>query len=364
MGQITWFTDEGAFDALAPEWDALTAADQTPFSDRAWFASWWRAFGGRSQMRVCTLAADGELAAVMPLHQRAGRLAAMSNFHTPLFRPASRDEDALRSVVGAALDRGAGELQLHALPASDGTLRAALEGSAARRRLALVESCHVSPIVDTSGDADAYHRAVAGKLRTIKRRMRKLEREHDARYLLSDGSEDFEGELERGLRVEASSWKSRAGSAILSSPETAAFYRGVARAYRERGELRLASLTIDGSPAAFNLCLLRAEKLFLLKTGFDERHRAHAPGLLLNLWLVDLCFELGLDAYELLGAQEPWKAYFATDERAHVRVRSYPRRPLSVARYLFRRNAVPVLRSSYERYRRRSSMARMPRHGG
>jgi CelD/BcsL family acetyltransferase involved in cellulose biosynthesis len=192
--------------------------------------------------------------------------------------------------------------------------------------------------------------------------MRKLDREHDARYVMTDGSEDLEAQLELGFRVEASSWKGRAGTAILSSPEAATFYAGVARAYQPRGELRLASLTIDGYPAAFNLCLLRARRLYLLKTGFNEDFRAQGPGLLLNLWVVERCFELGLDAYELLGAQEPWKAYFATDERRHVRVRIYRRRPLSMARYLFRRRAVPVLRRGYERYHDRAR--RRARRGG
>jgi CelD/BcsL family acetyltransferase involved in cellulose biosynthesis len=348
MGEISWITDDDAFEALAPGWGVLSSADPTPFSDAEWFACWWRAFGGGSQIRVCTLTRNGDLAAVMPLHKRAGRLAAMSNYHTPLFRPAARDQDALRAILGAAMGTGAGELLLHAVPTGDPTLEAALGESASRHRPILVEDCHISPIVETSGDPDAYWRA--RKLTGTFRKRRKLAREHAPEYQLTDGSQDLEGELERGFRVEASSWKSRHGSAILSSPQVLAFYTEVARAYRERGELRLASLTIDGRPAAFSYCLLRAGRLYLLKTGFDEALRRHAPGLLLNLWIVERCFELGLEAYELLGAQEPWKAYFATDERRHVRLRSYRRRPVSIARYVFRRAAVPVLRPGYEWY--------------
>jgi CelD/BcsL family acetyltransferase involved in cellulose biosynthesis len=348
MRHITWITDEAAFEALAPEWDALTSADPTPFSDPAWFACWWRAFGAGSRLRVCTATTDGELEAVAPFHERGGRLAAMANFHTPLFRPAARDEEALRAVLSAAMDARPGEVELHAVPADDPTLGAALDASARQHRRALLEDCHVSPIVDTSGDPDAYWRS--RKLGDMLRRRRKLEREHRPEYGLTDGSEDLEGELERGFRVEASSWKSRTGTAIQSSPQATTFYTGIARAYRDRGELRLASLTIDGRPAAFNLCLVRARRLYLLKTGFDESLRTSAPGLLLNLWLVERCFELGLHAYELLGAEEQWKAYFATDRRRHVRVRSYRRRPVAVARYLFRRRAVPMLRRAHERY--------------
>jgi CelD/BcsL family acetyltransferase involved in cellulose biosynthesis len=146
--------------------------------------------------------------------------------------------------------------------------------------------------------------------------------------------------------------KRRNKTAILCSPQTTAFYTLLAHAYHARGDLRLAFLYIDGVPAAFTLCLLRGRRLYLIKTRLDERFQQFSPGLLVNLCTVERCFELGLETYDLLGADDRWKASFANATSDHVRLRSYRRRPVPLARYAARRFGRPTaqrLRSRLER---------------
>ena len=137
--------------------------------------------------------------------------------------------------------------------------------------------------------------------------------------------DDLDAELARGFAVEASGWKGESGTAILSDERTMIFYREVAKRFAERGELRLSRIVLDGHWAAFDLCLLYRDRLYLLKTGYDERFRRLAPGLVMRLSIVERCFELGIDAHELLGDEAEWKRKFATGERAHVGFHAYER---------------------------------------
>ena len=94
---------------------------------------------------------------------------------------------------------------------------------------------------------------------------------------------------------------------------------------------------LDGHWAAFDLCLLYGDRLYLLKTGYDERFRRLAPGLVMRLSIVERCFELGIDAHELLGDEAEWKRKFATGERAprglpRVRARASGQRELHLPR--------------------------------
>jgi CelD/BcsL family acetyltransferase involved in cellulose biosynthesis len=339
---IEWVTDPAQLAALAGPWEALVAAEDHPFSDLVWLRAWWAAFGDGAQLCVCTHWRDGELTAALPLGLRRGRLFALSNYHQPLFRPPARDEQALRAVVDAALAESATELFIHALPESDAAMRALSRAAVDARRVLLVEPAHTSPIVDTGGDLEVYLRRLGA---TVKRRRRKLEREHEAAFRVDAGEENLNAALRRGFEVEASGWKSRAGTAVLSSADTVSFYTELAGAYRERGELRLAWLHVDGEPAAFNFCIERRRRLYLLKTGFNERFSSHAPGIVLHLLVVEHCFGSDLAAYELLGDAERWKLELATSERRHVRAWTYRRRPLPLARYVARRRAVPLLRT-------------------
>jgi CelD/BcsL family acetyltransferase involved in cellulose biosynthesis len=345
--RIDWIAGPAGFEALEEPWERLVAGANHPFSDHAWLRAWWRAFGGEAELRVCTAWCDGELEAALPAGRRHGRLFGLSNYHQPLFEVPARDEGAGRAVLDASLSE-AGELFLHGLAADDRSLADLRSLCDERGRLLLVEPAHKSPIVDTTGDFGAYEGGVSS---TLRRARRKLHREHAAALRIDDGGPDFEAALQRGFELEGSGWKSEAGTAILSHPETTTFYSELARAYRSRGELRLAWLDVDGEPVAFNFCIEHGRRLYLLKTGFEQEHRALTPGLVLNFLIAEHCFNSELDAYELLGDAEDWKLKLSTGTRDHVRAWAYRPRPLRIARYLIRKHAVPLARRVRSRTR-------------
>ena len=159
---------------------------------------------------------------------------------------------------------------------------------------------------------------------------------------------DLNSELARGFAVEASGWKGESGTAILSDERTMTFYREIAHGFAARGELRLSHIVLDGHWAAFDLCLLYRDRLYLLKTGYDERFRKLAPGLVMRLSIIERCFELGIDAHELLGDEAEWKRKFATDERAHVGFHAYERGLRGSMSYTYRATARPLLKRAYD----------------
>jgi CelD/BcsL family acetyltransferase involved in cellulose biosynthesis len=310
-----------AWGGLDGEWPA---PGPHPFGDREWFTAWWTAFGG-GEPRVARGAGG-----VLPLFARHGRLSAMANYHSPLF-------EAPAELVAAAFARRTPEVFLHALPQPP---------DPGRRRL-LVAPAHISPIVETGGDLDEYAKRLGS---TLKRRRRKLEREHEVNLRLDDGGDDLDAALERGFALEASGWKTRAGTAILSRPDTRAFYTELARTYRARGELVLGTLAIDGRDVAWHLTLRRGPRLFMLKTGYLEEAGKLAPGLVLHLLTIEHCFaDPGIEAYELLGDTERWKLEFATTERAHVRAWAFTRGPVGSARWVARRHAATLARRLRDR---------------
>lgn len=345
---IEWVTNACDLAALEPAWDALTAEEPLPFCSHAWFQAWNEGFGADRGLRVCVLWRGDELAAAFPLWRRGRRLEAMANaLHTPVFRPPARDPEALAAVLAAAVSAAdGGELTVEALAEGDAIVRALERAARERRRLVAVDRQHVSPVVDTTGEFDDYRHQMRRHWRELERRQRKLEREHSVRYELLRIPDDVDGELARGLAVEASGWKGAAGTAITSSADTLAFYRAVARGFHRTGRLRLSELWVDGRVVAFDLCLLHRRRLHLLKTGYDESIRSLAPGLVLRRAVVERCFASRLEAHELLGDDMPWKRLFATGERRHVRLAAYGPRPVPLARYAERR-AMPVVRRLY-----------------
>ncbi|MGB7686424.1 MAG: GNAT family N-acetyltransferase [Solirubrobacterales bacterium] len=349
---VEWIGEAPGFAALAGEWKALLPADHFPFDLHCWYLAWWRAFGGDDELAVCTVRRDGELVAAFPLRRADGQLKPLANTHSPLYRPLARDEEAMRAVVAAAMKEG-GDLALTGLPARDSSVAQLRDGARAASKRLLAEPAYASPLVDTSGDLDAWRTQSKPRWGApLERFRRKMGRDHEAEMEIVVAPRDLEAELADGFRVEASGWKGKAGTAIVSAPETETFYTDVARAFEARDELRFSRIVLDGQTAAFDLTLLHGGRLYLLKTGFDERFRRLAPGLVMRLSVIERCFEAGLRSHELLGEESEWKAKFATGSRPYISLRAYPRTPTGLARYTYRKSIRPGLRSAYRRLHR------------
>jgi Acetyltransferase (GNAT) domain len=348
--RIEWLGEPERFARLAADWDRMLPGDARPFDLHAWYAAWFQAFGEPGCMRVCLAWRGDRLEAAFPLVLRPRRsLAAMANVHSPVFRPVGRSPQAVRAVVDAALALGTNNVDLCAIPLGDDSLAVLREAADESGRRHAIGSQHVSPIVSTAGTYEDWRAGSRPRWGApLERFRRKMLRDHDTELAIVAAPGDLDAELARGFAVEASGWKGESGTAILSDERTITFYRAVAESFAERGELRLSRVVIDGQWAAFDLCLLHDDRLYLLKTGYDERFRRLAPGLVMRLSIVERCFELGIAAHELLGDESEWKRKFATGERAHVGFRAYERGLRGSVSYTYRSTARPLLKRAYD----------------
>lgn len=283
---------------------------------------------------------------MFPLYRERNRLRALANVHTPLFRPLAADAAALDSLL-AEVAGACSQLHVFGLPVHEEALTALIRTAAAQNRLPICEPAHVSPIVDTNGDLERYLNQQRSKLRETSRRRRKMQREHGAVFHSIERPRDLRTEIESGLRLEGSGWKGKEGSAILSAPQTARFYRSIADAFHARDELRLSTLELDGRLAGFDFALVAGGRYWLLKTAYDESLARLGPGMAMRLAVVERCFESGMDAHEFLGDDMEYKRRFSTSDRAHVEFRAYSRSPVPAGSYVYRRYARPAVRRGY-----------------
>ena len=340
--RVEWITGEKEFAALREGWDELAESSPRPFSGHDWFSCWWEAFGTGRRLRTCVLWRGNELAAAFPLCQHDGSLEALANVHTPVFEPLARRPADLGRIIEVAVTASAGSLRAPCLPVGEAASDELRRMSRRANRWLLATPMHTSPIVRTTGPIESYLRR-PGLRGPLPRFGRKMARDYDARFEILWEPKDLEQVLMEGFRLEAAGWKGRGGTAIISDPRTERFYRGVAHAFHRRRELRVSAIWLEGKMVAFDLCVLREGRLWLLKTAFDEHHRQLAPGLVMRLLIIERCFELGLDAHELAGDTAEWKRRFANDERSHVLLTSFARRPSNALHVAWRGHARPFL---------------------
>lgn len=118
--------------------------------------------------------------------------------------------------------------------------------------------------------------------REILRQTRGLARHGDVRMVTAQSPEDVRVAMETFLALEASGWKARRGTSILSQTRDASFFRSMTRALSRREQISVHILEAGSRVAAAGIVLKSSCSTWYVKTTYDEGLAEHAPGVLLS----------------------------------------------------------------------------------
>ena len=257
----------------------------------------------------------GTLVAALPLARRGRSLVALRSDHTPRV-DAVGDARATPALWEAIRRLGGWDtLKLRGVPA-DSPLALDLPALArADGCRAAVRGIGRAPWFEVDGIERRIHRRFRGDMRRLERQLGGVELERIAAF--------DRGALAEMLRLEASSWKGRAGTAIACDANLVAFYAAAARVFARRGQLTLAFLRARGERIAGCFALEDAETFHLLKIAHDPAYAHYGPGQLLVRETALDAGRRGLARYDLLGRDAAYKMKWTDRVRAHVEVTVY-----------------------------------------
>ena len=331
----------GGVDAFAPEWSALAERTKAPpWAWPEWFGIWQQAFSPSAPLVAYVARSDGRLSGVGAFRRQDRRLEAAANIHSPWWGVLAATEDAREAIFAAALREKPTRLEVHEIRENAGEAEA-IRACGAAQGYRIVESVFErAPFVRIDGDWQTYYHAHIDRRRRkeIDRCRRRLMDAHrlDYEWAIPDG-DGVDALLDEGFHVEASGWKGRAGTAIVSDPATALFYREIARWASSRGWLRLGFLRANGRAVAFDLALEKDGVISLLKGGYDEAHSRYGPGIVLLHDLLEDAFARGIKEVDLLGSSERYKLPWADATRNRSRVSAFSPTPRGTAEFGLRR---------------------------
>jgi CelD/BcsL family acetyltransferase involved in cellulose biosynthesis len=322
--RIEWVESPDRFRELAEPWPYV-GGGLLPYLRHAWFDAWLHAFGEGAAVATPVAWEGDRMVACLPAVRAGLDVRSMANWETPLFAPVATEPVHAATVVESAVERSRRALVLDAIALAGEAERAVEDGARDGGYRTLARHWQTSPLIETTGSLAEYMESTRPQwMKRLARYRRKMDRDLGLELSVAELPADAGSAFEECLRLEAAGWKGGSGTAILSSPATTGFYRAVFEMLRRSGELRLSLLRLDGRLAAFDIGFLFGDRLYSLKTGFDETQSKVVPGLVLRLSIVEHCFEHGLAANELLGGDLPWKRNFATASREHRTLRCYP----------------------------------------
>lgn len=295
---------------MRPAWEQLEEVSGNPFGTWSWADAWWTRFGAGRRLHVRVVRDGGRLAAVLPLYaQRRGPVTLLrllghgpADQLGPVCAPADRSlaARALRQVI----DREpAGAVLLAERLAGEEGVAAALGGRVVRR-----ESSPLAPLEAASWDAWLGQRS-ANFRGQVRRRERKLVRDHRLAFRLSDDADRVGADLEILFALHDARWQGGSQAFVAGLRD---FHLDFARRALARGWLRLWLAEAAGRPVAAWYGLRLGDAEWYYQAGRDPAWDDHGVGSALLVHTMREALESGARAYRFGLGDEPYKARFAT----------------------------------------------------
>jgi CelD/BcsL family acetyltransferase involved in cellulose biosynthesis len=290
---------DAATDADLAAWSALAeqAIEPNPFFEPELLVPAAHLYGGVDLGLIED--EDGRLHGALPL-RRASRWRRIpaptlsvwrhsdSYLGTPLLGP-----EAPVQALGALLDHARTEARAGLVAfewiGTGGPVDAALRHAAVNRGL--------DPIEYEAFDRAALVRRVEpdyleatvskGRARELRRLRRQLAEQAGAPVEVTDRTGDPMA-VEDFLAAEASGWKGTQGTAFLSSPAYADFFREVCRRFAAAGRLQFLVLSAGGNDIAWKVNFVAGDGVFCFKIAFDGERARFSPGIQLELDFVEI----------------------------------------------------------------------------
>jgi CelD/BcsL family acetyltransferase involved in cellulose biosynthesis len=236
--------------------------------------------------------------------------------------PLDRDSahDAATELLRAARQAGAHALILRDVALDGATMKTLGEVLRQDDLRPRVLQSQLRACLDATRDADELLRDALGakKLKELRRQRHRLAEHGAVRFDVARTREEVAAALEIFLRLEASGWKGKRGTALIQNDGDAAFIRRAAPALAETGQCEIVTLYAGTTPVAAGLVLRHQDRAFFFKLGIDERFAKASPGVQLTLDLTrHLCADPGIaTADSTASADHPminpiWRGRFA-----------------------------------------------------
>lgn len=271
-------------DAFAPHaaaWDALQArVAGLPFLEGAFVQPLLAAFGTGRELLALRGPVQAPTAAAILTPGRRGQWTT--------FQPSQLPLGAWLSEAGAPLAPLAGELT-RALPGLTLAVGLTQLDSLFHPRPTDTPHWRSQDYIDTAwvdidGPFEAYWEARGKNLRqNIRKQQKKLETSGIQTRLecLTDPG-DVAPALAHYGRLEASGWKGNEGTAIAPGHPQYAFYLSMLQNFCQLGRARLYQYRFNDDVVAMDLCILAGDRIVILKTAYDEAHKAVSPSTLMR----------------------------------------------------------------------------------
>lgn len=302
---------EIALEQLEEYWPALDTGKAHVFTTPAWLKTWWKHFGGGSELFLGVAeTGDGEAIGLAPLRVKGQTAQFIGDAsvcdYLDFTVKQGYEKEFYAALKGVLFKKGLKHLILDSVR-SDSFVNTHLKDYALKDGFGVTFVPHdVSLEKELPSTWEEYLMSLDSKQRhEIRRKLRRLNEEGDVEYVeykkASEVKENF-GEFLRLMKT------SRKDKAHFLSPEMEAFFKDMASTQAGEGNLGLAFLNLRGKRVAGVLYFDYNNCRYLYNSGYDPLYKALSIGLLSKVLCIKDSIDKGKKVFDFLKGAEIYKS--------------------------------------------------------
>jgi len=339
--RIETIEDVVGFERLREEWNELLqhSASNRLFLTWEWLSSWWKHLSDGRRLLLVTVRCGRELIAIAPLAVSPPRARRLLPFRSLEFLGAGIiGSDYLDFIVRVGKEQDACQVlaeylrhEKHMLELTQLERRSCLAEKFAaelkRRGWSLSEAkTEVCPFINLSGHSWPSYLATLGPEHRYNflRRLKNLMKQFEVRFEQVRSEEQRREALLLLIALHNLRWRNRGCSEAFYTADLVSFHDELSRLALEQGWLRLFVLWLDGKPAASLYGFSHHRVFYYFQAGFDPIYGKYSVGLVTMGLAIKSAIEEGVEEYDLLHGDEPYKFHWARAARELGRLELYP----------------------------------------
>lgn len=331
-------TFEDFLDARA-EWNAALqrSNDNHIFETWEWLSIWWRHYGDERRFILVTVNDGKKMLAAAPMMSSNYKLFGLrlakiefiatpaSDYHT--FLLSERKRECAKMLIAHAADTAAEWdcIELQEIPDDSETAKTlrTISKEPFKFEERAQDRC---PYVFLPDKFEGYLAKLGPSFRkNLHRYERKLRKEYRVDFVICNDIETVDNAMKAFFDLHQKRWQSKKQAGAFSDQRFHDFHLDVARSFAERGWLTLDLLMLDDEPVAAGYNFKYGKKLFYYLSGFDPQYSGYNVGHLRHMYLIKHCIEQGLEEYDFMRGDEPYKLKWSASLRRNLQVRTMKR---------------------------------------
>ena len=336
--RIRVITESEEFESLAGVWNSLlqrSKDDNSIYLTHEWLSTWWKHFGEGKKLNILLVEQDHQVIGVVPLMKSEYRIGLVKcclletigsvncNF-VGVIPPEHREQavTALLAYLEAELGHNGVVLRLTLVPEDSKFIEMLRRHGAQFSKSLVIQETVMSlaPYISLPTTWDEYYRSLGRRRRKVLRMaMRSLERAHSVGFQVCTAQtpEDWLGKF---FDLHQRRWQSVNVSGIFRDAGTREFYRDLANRFLEKNWLHFTCLTADDEMVSAEYSFVYNRKYYSATAARDIRYSKYSVGHLHYVFLIKAAIENGLQEFDFLKGDEPYKFYWTTSARRYMRI--------------------------------------------